>query len=489
MGRRFGNAAMALGLSSLMAVNAAAAGFEVGSNGSVAVSRGGAFTVKADDLTAMEHNPAGLMRGKGTRVQWSHNVVHSPARFTRAATQIPHGDNPSIKPGYEGAGQKVDPLAPTENQTPWFALGATFVAATDFGLENWAFAVGVFGPSGAGHQEWSVNGGQRYMLTKLDVLLVYYSAAMAWGKKDHYGLGATLQVAHQPKTDLSLVTDGTTGGDLAPYYSPTDVEATIHVTSAPAVTAILGGWYRLTQNWEVALSGRVVPVTLHGKGDITLANTPTGSQFSAKQLAVEGSSAKMDLVIPPTAKAGVRYRGVDGDKERYDLEFDLVYEAWSMLNEYDLRLGGTIKLFANKQAPEHVIIGKAWRDTVSARLGTTYHLKDSPLSVSAGTYVENGATPTNYANLDFTSFNRLGVSAGVQAHLSRVDLSLAYMHVFQESQTVSELYGKVYQQRPVAQCPKECQGPGGVQYDGVPANAGTFETSFDIISASVQVNF
>jgi hypothetical protein len=47
----------------------------------------------------------------------------------------------------------------------------------------------------------------------------------------------------------------------------------------------------------------------------------------------------------------------------------------------------------------------------------------------------------------------------------------------------------VYQQRPVAQCPQDCPGPNGVHYDGVPANAGTFVSSYDVLSASVQVGF
>lgn len=491
MGKRGIKAWMALATALPLGVPhlALAGGFEVGVNGSRAVARGGAFTARADDLTAIEHNPAGLVKLRGTHVLLSHNTVHAPMKFTRAPSQIAGSSTATVK----STGATVNALDPQENQTPWFALGGQLVAASDFGLKDWTFAVGVYGPSGSGHQEWSVNGGQRYMLTALDVLLVYYSLAAAWGKQDHYGFGATLQLAHQPRTNLSLVLDGTTGdstkSDLAPFYSTTDVESTISLAAPPAPTAILGAWWRPIPSIELAASGRVAAVQLHGKGDISLRNTPTGAAFTQDKLAVPGESARLDLVIPPTAKLGARYRHLDGDQERFDVELDLVYEAWSMLEQYDVRLTGQIKLFADKKAPEHVIIAKAWRDTVAARLGGTYRVKDTPLSISAGTYVENGATPNNYSHIDFASFNRLGLSGGVHADVGPAQLSLAYMHVFQETRTVSETYGKVYQQRPVAQCPQDCPGPDGVHYDGVPANAGTFVSSYDILSASVQVGF
>jgi long-subunit fatty acid transport protein len=457
---------------------ALAGGFEVGVNGALATARGGAFTVRADDVTALAHNPAGLLKLRGTHLQLSHNTVHAPATFTRAVTDIPHGANPA----------GTDPNAPVSNESPWFALGGLAMASTDFGLENWTFAAGLYGPSASGSQRWPETGGQRYMLTQLDVMLVYYSVAAAWGKRDHYGLGLTLQMAHQPQTNLKLVVDGTTGGDLAPYYNATDVVSEIRLSAPPAFTAIAGGWWRLDDHWELGASGRVVPAYLRGSGDFTLANTTTGSKFSAAQLAVAGSAARLDLVIPPTAQVGVRYRGLDGARERWDLELNAVYEAWSMLQDYKVDLDGTIKLFAAAEAPT-VVIAKNWRDTFALRLGGSYHLAELPLSLSAGSFVETGAVPQNYSHLDFTSFNRLGLGAGVTGHFGPLDLQLSYAHVFQEDRTVSEAYGKVYQQRALAMCPDSCKGPGGVRYDGVPANAGKFETAFDFLSVSAVWRF
>lgn len=467
-------AAYAVAATALFASPAFAGGFEIPDNGAKAVSRGSAFTVRADDLTAIAHNPGGLARLRGTHVLYSHNVIHAPMTFTRAASAVPQ--NESNDPG------STDPLAPVSNQTPWFALGGMFVASTDFGLDGWTFAIGAYGPNAAGSQKWDVRGGQRWMLVELEALIVYYSLAVAYGQKDKWGVGATFQIAHQPQTKLSLVVDGTPGGAQNPYYSPTDVLATLSLAATPAPTLIVGGWVRPIPSLEFGISGRVVPVNLAATGDIALTNTPGGSKFSDSQLAVEGSAARLTLVIPPTARAGVRYRHLDGEKERFDVELNVVYEAWSMLDRYSVELDGIIKLFAAHEAPD-VTIEKRWKDTLSVRLGGTYNF-DAPLSLSAGAFYETGAVPNAYTHLDFPSFDRVGLSAGVSGEVGKLTWTLAYAHIFQESRTVDERFAKVYQQRPISECPDGCDG-----YDPVPANAGTFESSYDIFAASLGFAF
>ncbi len=452
---------------------ALAGGFEVGVNGARATARGGAFTVRADDPTAIDHNPGGLSKLHGTHLTLSHNTVHSRLTFTRAESVV-------AQPELSDPGSP-NPLAPVTNQAAWFALGGMLVAVTDFGLKDFTFALGAYGPSAAGKQRYDVKGGSRWMLTELDAVIVYYSAAIAYGRSN-WGVGVTLQLAHQPETRLGLVVDGTTGGPQSPYYSAADVLATIELAAPPAFTAIAGAWWRPVDSIELAVSGRVMPAHLDATGDVALTNTPGGAQFSAKQLEVENSSAALSLVIPPTLKAGVRYIHLDAGREVFDVELNVVYERWSMLENYTVDLEGTIKLFAAAQAPD-VIIAKNWNDTVAVRLGGTYHASKA-LGISLGGYYESAAVPVNYSHLDFPSFARVGLGAGVEVHVGDVDLTLAYAHVFQETRVVDERYGKVYQQRPIAECPDNCDG-----FDPLPANAGKFETGFSTVSLSGTYRF
>ncbi len=456
-------------------MTALAGGFEVPDNGARAVARGTAFTVRADDLSALAHNPAGLIRNKGTSLLYSHNVFHAPASFTRAESVVPATHDANANLG--------DPFATTHNETPWFLIGGMLVAASDFGLSDWRFAAGVYGPNASGTQKWPIMGGQRYMLTGLDLMLVYYSAAVAWGKKDRYGVGLTLQGVHQIDTQMSMVVDAATGGKLNPYFAANDVHATISLAAPLSVSAIAGAWFRINDNLEVAVSGRVMPARLKATGDISIDRIEKQTDFTDEQLEIDGSSASLELTIPPTARAGIRYRHMQGDREAFDVEFNVVWEAWSMMETMDVELDGTIKLFAAHDAPD-VSIQRRWTDTVSVRLGGTWNAESMPLSLSAGGFVENGAVPKNYSHLDFPSFNRVGLGMGVHGKVFGVDLSLSYSHVFQENREVDEAYGKVFQVRPVGPCPDECQG-----YTGLPANAGLMETSFDIIGASAQIAF
>lgn len=486
--RRSATVATALALScGFAAGNAQAAGFEIPGNSAAALGRGNAWTASVDDGTAIAHNPGALIKQKGTRLTLSHQTIWDHATFTRAESGI-----------------KQDPVANTDpaaalksvsnSQTP-FILGGFFAASSDFGLENFNFAVGMYGPSAVGQKKFPTSGGQRYMLTELDSIVAYISAAAAYGKADHYGVGVTLQLATMERTNMSLVVDASTGGALNPYYGTNDVEATVKMNDPTSFSAIVGGWFRPVPQVELALSSRVLPVTFNAEGTVGIRNAPGGATFTNAQLTMTDPVAKMKLNLAPTVAAGVRYRGLEddgkgGQKERWDVELNAVYEMWSVLKAFDVKMSGQINLFAATEMPD-VVIAKNWKDTLSLRLGGTYWLSDQ-LGLSAGTYVEQGSTPEGYENLDFTSFDRLGLGLGARWKGERVQLAVGYNRVFSESRTVSELDGKVYQTRPLDGCPVNAQGEkcdSGKGWSGVPANAGKFEQSYDVLSGSVTVKF
>lgn len=463
--------AVALALTAA-ASTAAANGLEIPDHGVRTVARGGAFVARADDGSAVAINPGGLSKQRGFNLTYSHNLIWSHSRFTRAASVVPQPpDQPT---------PAADPLAPVKNEAPLFPLGVMGALTHDFGLDGWTFGLSVYGPNGSGRQEWPVTGGQRYLLTELEAFLVFYGASVAWGRDD-FGIGATVQYADLSSLRYSLVADGTTAPERSPYQSATDVEATLDVSDRFAMTAIVGGWWRPVPWLELGLSGRVVPVYFQAEGDITLANVPGSAVFTPDQLEIANSSAAFDLALPPTARFGVRYRHLNGGVEVFDLEVDVVYEAWSVVKAYDLDLAGQIVLFANEEA-EDTSIEKRWRDTLSVRLGGTWAVLPDLLKLSAGGFYEQGAAPENYTHLDFPASDRFGVGGGLEVRVAQgegyaVDLVAAYSHIFESEVQVDERFGKVFQQRPVAPCPDECRG-----LDGIPANAGRFQTSYDTLS-------
>ncbi|MEZ4265090.1 MAG: outer membrane protein transport protein [Myxococcota bacterium] len=461
--------------------HASAAGFELLDNGTRAVSRGGAFSALADDESAVALNPGALTRRRGTRLFLSNNFYHAPVTFTRDATDIPIGVLPA------GTDASV-PTQPSENKKPWFLLGPILAAASDFGLKDWQFALSFYAPASIGAAEYDKDAGSRWMLTEIDLKVAYVGASFAYGKKDVFGVGITLQNAMALSVNFKEITDGANAGSLHPYYGPFDLETEIQLSDYFAPTAIVGAWYRPIERFEVSLSGRVIPVYFHTTGDLRLHNVPGITNFTPEELVVDDSTASLDLVLPPTARLGLRYRHPDGDGgELFDVELDVVYEAWSMFKRYDAKLGGTLNVIVVGAEVPDLRLEKRWRDTLSVRLGGSYNVIKDRLSLSLGGFWESGAVPKGYEALDFLSFSRFGVGLGAHLTVGKFKLGASYAHVFQEDRKTDEARGKLYQIRPLDPCPEECDG--GKGWSGVPANSGRFESGFDILSISMALAF
>lgn len=486
------NATLWVGLILALPASAGAGGFTIPGQGTRSMSRGAAFVALSDDLTALMVNPGGLSKLTGTHFLYNHNFINNQTTFTRFPTSM---EVPA------DSVNAADPTAPVDNQKSWFPLGAAIGLASDFGLEDWTFALGVYGPNAVGSQEYSPDGGNRYMLTEAEIILIYYTLGVAYGHKDTFGVGLTLQYVHMPVTTFGQVVDGTTGAAPTPYYSSSDLIATLDMKDDAAFTAQIGAWFRPIPQIEIGLSARVVPIFLNPSGEVVLSKVP-GQDFlgnANSEVTLHGGDASLDITMPIIVRSGIRYRHLSGDREVFDLELDFVYEAWSSLERYDIDLEGDVEvtlpgLPADQQPPTTALtdlrLEKRWKDTYSLRFGGTWNAWSDILSVSAGGFWETGAAPNQYSHLDFPAFDRYGVGGGLRVRGYGIDFSIAYMHVFQETREVDELYGKVFQQRPLAPCPDSCgktdNFPG---ITGVPANSGKFQTSYNQIQISLGLHF
>src|SRR5262249_39659968 len=159
-------------------------GEEYPDNGAQALSRGGAFTAKADDLTALQYNVAGLAATRGTRLLFSANFVNASASFTRAGT---YPTNPGAPQPWDG-----QPFPRVSNSAgPFFA--PMLIVASDFGSDKWTFAGGIYGPSAYGGTTFpstvTVNdvqapAPQRYDLISEDLFVAYPTLAVAYKPLD-----------------------------------------------------------------------------------------------------------------------------------------------------------------------------------------------------------------------------------------------------------------------------------------------------------------
>src|SRR4051812_23763090 len=88
-------------IAALVAVTRAvyAGGLELPDNGTEALGRGGAFTARADDATALQYNVAGLARQRGTRLLFDGNLALSSLDFQRDGA---YPDSPSAATPWGG---------------------------------------------------------------------------------------------------------------------------------------------------------------------------------------------------------------------------------------------------------------------------------------------------------------------------------------------------------------------------------------------------
>ena len=56
------------------------------------------------------------------------------------------------------------------------------------------------------------------------------------------------------------------------------------------------------------------------------------------QVDISVDGAKLDVTLPPTGRFGIRYRHLKGEREVFDIEVNVVFEARSTPDKYDVDL-------------------------------------------------------------------------------------------------------------------------------------------------------
>ena len=197
----------ALPLVCLVASPAGAGGYFSGEKGARVAGRAGAFTARADDIMAVQYNPAGLSKVDGTLIQLGNRFSYNAYEFTRRPT-VDWGNLSNNVPPYVT-------FETVENATPWQALDPLLGVASNFGLKDWGFALAAYAPAGIARQRFPAKGGQRYMMVNREAIILNYSASAAWQYHELFGVGASLQWIAVPNIRYSLIIDGNGVGDEA----------------------------------------------------------------------------------------------------------------------------------------------------------------------------------------------------------------------------------------------------------------------------------
>lgn len=396
-----------------------AGGLEMPDNGTEALARGGAFTAKADDGTALVYNIAGLARQRGTRLVLDGNLFLSTLNFQRDGV---YPDAPSAATPWGG-----QPFPEVRNTGgPFFApfLGLS----SDLGLDRWTFAVGVFGPSSVGNRTYPLSVGgvpspARYDLVQAVPLLVLPTAAAAVRVTRWLDVGLALHVV-AAKFDLTSTsfTDISKGVCPNAEYQPCDSTNKLSTVGATA-TAALGVMVHPLDWWSIGANVR-------GPAYLTTSGTVHATAPSALPMQIDPAPATFSTNLPWVLRLATRIAKLRPNGfEIADLEFDATWENWSAAQGDGPKVNiPALSIFQDI----HPTIVHHYHDTYSLRLGASYNaaLPAGVLSFRVGGYYDSSATDAKDTRLDFDTLPKLAATFGIgySVHGFTLDFAYAYVH-------------------------------------------------------------
>jgi len=483
---------------------AMAGGFEVGENGPRAMGRGGAYVAGVDEPSAIYYNPAALTRVRGPAVTLNLNLMRSNASFQRANHVITPDVNPA-SPIYREIAFREE-----TNQEGWFPAPMLF-ASHNFGLEDWTFGVGVYGPPAIGKMSYDEmlttqpvddpnsytnrRGGQSFMIVESNLLLFFPSLAVAYRiDAANLSVGLTAQAAVM-MVEYDIGVDGLSGPGSAlteseerpQVYTPN----TLEVAGATA-TGILGLLWEPNDRLSFGASFRP-RFRIRAPGEISVIYPV---ELQPQNPGIDDPGATLETWLPDVLRVGGQYTHRDATgREIFDVEANVVYEGWHVNDGFRVELDGTLRVPGDSIAPQalgDLFLPRYYNDSVSFRLGGDISALrnengNGPVFRIGGMY-ETSSSPNEYTNLDFLPFARVAGTLGFSYHLGPVALDLAGGYVWSPERTVTN--GKYELQTPLWVCnDPSANGPDVVERcnepglnPGHPVNNGVYNVAYPMMS-------
>ncbi len=480
-----------------VASGARAGGLEYNGAGTRAAGRGGAFSARADDPMALQLNPALLSDLTGVQLMLNANVGLFNACQSRPGSYgdpgRTQGEPTRFAPGWEG-----NAFPEVCNETP-FSPGASLVATFPV-AEGLTIGVGVLTPYAAGATRFgtadgTVAGGTlpspaRYNLVQQNLLQIFPSVGVGYRVTPWLAFGATLQWGLTSISYTNYGTSSSAGEDPA-----LDIRTDLAVTDSFTPAAIASVAVRPMDGLDLMLGFRYVD-------DVRARGTLTIGAHDFDEAANRNASTVVDgvrLVAQQTAALtfGARYGhprgtapaqaagGAVADRmttELFDVELNAVYEFNNRVTDYVVSLPPAAVAdvpasgLTTAPLPNTIRLAHNWLNQLSLRLGGDYNVLPGKLALRVGAAYETSGVDPRFVQLDFLPGERISVHGGATLRLGQLDLSLAYLHIFQaditSTATATEGLAQV-----------------GLEGEGAIINQGTFSARFDVVSLGATYRF
>jgi long-chain fatty acid transport protein len=423
----------------LCATEGRGAGFEFPDNGTEALGRGAAFTAKADDLTAIQYNIAGLAKLRGTHFMVNVNLANQSFSFARSGV---YPDGTLSASGVDVSGQPFPGVHKKPEVYP-VPIGAV---ATDFGLKRFTFAFGLNGPSSMGRKKFPeyvrlANGvtdapaPQRFELLDEDILIGFLTLGAAWRPLDWLHVGAAFQYTISNVKEhvyaITYLSDNACNqnGEFAGCSTKAGINVWDWFIPTGILSVLARGPHPKIDHLEVGASFRF-PFEAHTSGSATMSLPP-----SMEGMAIEATGASLTTKMPHVLRTGVRWFFGPREDEKGDVEVDVVWEGWS-------RVKGFKSTFSTNLGTLTFDVPHHYKDTVSVRTGGAYNFKlgrhkDQRLTLRAGFFWESAAAPTEWSRLDFDAFDRFGATVGAGYKWRGLTFNLAFAYIYMPTRNVT----------------------------------------------------
>ena len=377
---RLAAASAAIGL--FVVSNSFGLGFRNPDQDARATAQGEAFVAQADSPSAVYYNPGGLTQLSGTEMSSGGFVTFRDIQFD----------------GKTSSADLNDP-----------AYTAHSYVATDFGLENWRFGLGVNIPFGNAN-DWGSHTDFKYQITKSSLQVFNYTAVVAFKVNDHFSLGAGLNF-YDANTELdrlipfSLLFPGSPDGRFS------------FNGDGQAFGATAGLLWTINKQNSIGLVYRS-PFAIDFHGSAVVKNDATGS--------LGRSSATAEITFPQSVAVGYAFRPIP----KLKLEVDAEWTDWDTLN--------TVKLHSPNPAfqtdPGSQIPFK-WMSSWFLETGAQYALTEH-WTLRGGYIYSQNTVPNSTFSPSLPDNNRHVFSAGFGFAAGHFTIDFTYQYSLTEERTI-----------------------------------------------------
>lgn len=522
-----------------------AGGFEYVAPGTRALGRGGAFMARADDPMALGYNPAALAFLPGYQLMLGSHLAFQDACVERTGTYDASGVSTNWSAdSIFGAPNASDPDNWVNQQMPRVCRGgypgpSPQLAFTARLLPELGIGVGLLTPSAVGNGTWGNEDGTieangmvlptptRYALVQQDLLLIHPTIGIGISPVEWLSLGVSFQWGMAIVNYTNFTNAGTGAEDPAE-----DVRTELNAQDFFVPAVIVSAHFVPIDELDIVLMARMSD-NINAGASLTLTTGWFGTEqfgsYRPETTVLEGTTLhagqpwQFGLAVRYAERRQPRHRDPDQagrvtgriedpmQNEVWDIELDVVYQHNGTVGDFVVTPpdaaavalcegeGGCL----HAPLPGVLPIPHGWKDQLSVRLGADWTVLPGQLALRLGAHWESSGFNAQYQSQDFIPGMRLGLHAGATLRFDRLDVSLAYAHIFQFTESVTDGNYRMISALGNEGLCRDDDGT-GLPYDssnpvpsrgcypqgyGAVVNNGTYSAGYNVVSIQARYHF